>query len=144
MDIQLSQYRLLKSLFFPIEQTWYFCQKSTHSKCAVCLVTQSCPALYDPINCSPPGSSVHGILYAKILKWVATPSSRDLPNPGIEPRSPALQADSLLSEPPGKPIFILTLMQFHSFTLGSQAECLLLLTWLGPLYSKCVSLSDPF
>ena len=32
------------------------------------------------------------------------PSSRDLPNPGIEPKSPALQADSLLSEPPGKPI----------------------------------------
>ena len=34
------------------------------------------------------------------------PSSRDLPNPGIKPRSPALQADSLLSEPPGKPMNI--------------------------------------
>ena len=38
----------------------------------------------------------------KILEWVAVPSSRDLPNPGIEPWSPSLQADSLLSEPPGK------------------------------------------
>ena len=39
---------------------------------------------------------VHGILQAKILEWVAVPfSPRDLPNPGIEPRSPALQADSL-------------------------------------------------
>ena len=48
-----------------------------------------------------PGSSVHGILQARILKWVSFPG--DLPNPGIEPRSPALQADSLLSELPGKP-----------------------------------------
>ena len=44
------------------------------------------------------------ILQARILEWVAMPSSKDLPNPGIESRSPALQADSLLSEPPGKPM----------------------------------------
>jgi len=42
------------------------------------------------MDCSPPGSSVHGILQARILEWVATPFSRDLPNPGIEPGSPAL------------------------------------------------------
>ena len=52
---------------------------------------------------SPPGSSVHGILQAGILEWVAFPSPEDLPNPGIDPGSPALQADSLPSEPPGKP-----------------------------------------
>jgi len=52
---------------------------------------------------SPPVSSVHGILQARILEWVAIRFSRDLPNPGIKPRSPALQADSLLSEPSGKP-----------------------------------------
>ena len=56
------------------------------------------------MDCSPPDSSVHGILQATILKWVAIPSPGDLPNPGIEPRSPALQADSLPSEPPEKPI----------------------------------------
>ena len=44
-----------------------------------------------------------GILQTEILEWVAMPSPGDLPNSGIEPRSPALQADSLLSEPPGKP-----------------------------------------
>ena len=44
-----------------------------------------------------------GILQARILEWIATPSSGDLPNPGIEPRSPTLWADSLPSEPPGKP-----------------------------------------
>ena len=37
---------------------------------------QLCPALYDPMDCSPPDSSVHGILQARILEWVATPSSR--------------------------------------------------------------------
>ena len=55
------------------------------------------------MDCSPPGSSVHGILQARILEQVAFPSPGDLPNPGIEPRSPALQADSLPYEPPGKP-----------------------------------------
>ena len=44
--------------------------------------------------------TVHGILQARILGWVAF---RDLPNPGIKPRSSALQADSLLGEPQGKP-----------------------------------------
>ena len=43
-----------------------------------------------------------GILQARILEWVAMPSPGDLPNPGIKPRSPALQADSLPSESPGK------------------------------------------
>ena len=37
---------------------------------------QSCPTLCNPMNCSPPGSSVHGILQARILEWVAMPSSR--------------------------------------------------------------------
>ena len=63
---------------------------------------QSCRTVCDPVNSSPPGSSVHGILQVRILKWVAMPFSRDLPDPGIEPRSHALQADSLHSEPPGK------------------------------------------
>ena len=46
---------------------------------------------------------VHGILQAKILQWVAFPFSRGSSHPGIEPRSPTLQADSLPAEPPGKP-----------------------------------------
>ena len=56
------------------------------------------------MDCSPPGSSVLGILQARILEWVAIPSSRRFPNPEIEPGSPALQADSLLSQPQGKPL----------------------------------------
>ena len=51
----------------------------------VCLVTQSCPTLCNPRDGSPPDSSVHGILQAKVLEWVDVPSSRDLPDPGIKP-----------------------------------------------------------
>ena len=45
-----------------------------------------------------------GILQARILEWVAMPFSRDVPNSGIEPRSPELQVDSLPAELPGKPM----------------------------------------
>ena len=61
----------------------------------VCSVMQSCPTLYDPTDCSLPGSSVHGILQARILAWVAVPSSRGSSQFRVEPMSlmsPALQA----------------------------------------------------
>ena len=45
----------------------------------------SCSTLCDPMDCSPPGSSVHGTLQARILEWVAMPFSGDLSDPGIEP-----------------------------------------------------------
>ena len=62
------------------------------------LVAQVCPSLCDPMDCSPPGSSAHGILQARILEWVAICFSRgDHLHPGVKPRSSALQADSLLS-----------------------------------------------
>ena len=54
------------------------------------------------MDCSLPGSSIHGILQARILEWVTTSFSRDLPDPGIKPGSPTLQADALPSEPPEK------------------------------------------
>ena len=54
------------------------------------------------MDCSLPGSSAYGISQAKILEWVAISFSRGLPNPGIKLTSPALQIDSLPSEPPGK------------------------------------------
>ena len=51
--------------------------------------------LCDPMDCSLPGSSVHEISQARILEWVAMPSSRDLPHPGIKPGSPSFLVDSL-------------------------------------------------
>ena len=85
----------------------------------MCMYTQSCLTLWEPIDCSLPGSSVHGILhqgswifstqgsmaFSRQDYWsgVLFPSPKDSPNPGIKPWSPALQADSLPSEPQGSP-----------------------------------------
>ena len=70
-----------------------------------CLVAQLCPTLCDPMDCSLPGSSVHGILQARILEQVAISSSRESSYPGIESMSPAL-ADRFFTTadllPPGK------------------------------------------
>ena len=63
------------------------------------VVSKSC----DPMVCSLPASSVHGIFQARILEWVAISFSRGSSNPRIKPRSPALQADSLPTELWGKP-----------------------------------------
>jgi len=62
------------------------------------------------MDCCPPGSSIHGILLERILERVAIPSPGDLPDSGIKPRTPTLQADSLPSEPRGKPYFTIILM----------------------------------
>ena len=67
------------------------------------LVAKSCLTDRNPMDYSLPGSSVHGILWARTLDGLPFASPGDLPKPGIEPGSPALQADALLSEPPGKP-----------------------------------------
>ena len=72
----------------------------------VCLGAQSCPTICDPLDCSPAGSSVHVILQARILEWVAFPAPGDLPNPGTEPRLLCLlhyKVEPLPSEPSGKP-----------------------------------------
>ena len=59
-------------------------------KCCCCLVSR-CATLLDPMDCSLPGSSVHGISQARIWSGLLFPTLGDLPNPGIEPGSPALQ-----------------------------------------------------
>ena len=65
------------------------------------LVAQPCPTFCNPVDCSPPGSSFHGILQARTLEWVPSPSPGDHPYPGIEPEPLTLQTDSLPSEPQG-------------------------------------------
>ena len=94
------------------------------------LVAQLCPTLCDPLDCSLPGyNSSPGK-----NTGVAIPFSRHLLDPGIEPGSPALQADSLLSELPGKPQDHISHCQFIEYlqrkgdmwTLGTSA---FLMTW---------------
>ena len=81
--------------------------------CAVSYsVAQSCLTLCDPMDCSPPGSSVHGNSPGKNTGvGCHAPPPGDCPNPGIKPRSPTLQADSLLSEPPGKPSLVVLVVK---------------------------------
>ena len=59
----------------------------------VCLVVQSCPTLCDHMDYSPPGSSVHGVLQARILEYIAISSSRDLPNQGVQKGGNICMAD---------------------------------------------------
>ena len=77
-------------------------------------VTQSCPTLCDPMN-----YTVHGIFQARILEWGAFPetSPRDIPNPGIEPRSPTLQVDSLPMKLSGEPQHIYIKAQFLNLSI---------------------------
>ena len=107
------------------------------------LVTQSCPILCTPMDCSPPGSSVFGILQARILEWVAIPFSR------TEPRSSTLQADSLPSEPPGKPWNILRINKIFLLFLALAPYSLHLESPIPPAssdeyypsFSSCQSLN---
>ena len=69
----------------------------SHSVMSNSVMSDSVVSVCDPMDSSLPGSSVHGILQARILEWVALLFSRDLPDPRMELRSSALQADYHLS-----------------------------------------------
>ena len=81
-------------------------QSKMHVVCAKAL--KSCLTLYDPTDCSMPGSSVHEIFQTGTLEWVAMPSSRGSSNPGVKPTSlasPALAGGFFTTcTLPGKPI----------------------------------------
>ena len=66
------------------------------------LVAQSYSTLCNPMDCSPPVSSIYRILQVRILEWVAIPFSRGSSRHRDPSQSPAFQADSLSSEPTGK------------------------------------------
>ena len=69
----------------------------------LCLVTQSCSTLCDPVDCSLPGSSVHRILQARILEWVAMPSSRGSTQPRDQTQVSRTVGGFVIFWPPGKP-----------------------------------------
>ena len=68
-----------------------------------CLVTKSCPTPCNSVDCSSPGSSVHGILQARILKWVAIPFSRWSYRPRDQTRVSCTAGGFFTTEPSGKP-----------------------------------------
>ena len=88
----------------------------------VCLHAQSCPTLCYPIEYNPPGSSVHGISQQEYWNGLQFPSLEDLPDPGIEPTSPALSGEFFTPVSSGK---------------TSCLSCLLLLKWLPSTGQFC-------
>ena len=97
--------------------------------CVCAKSLQSCPTLCDPMDCSPPGSSVHVIPQARIVEWVAMPSSRGSSRLGnqtcISYVSLLLQVGSLPVEPRGKPIeYAYTcIFVIHTHFTTINAEC---------------------
>ena len=77
---------------------------ATDQVCVCVLVAQSCPTLCDPMDCRRPGPSVHGNFQQEYWNWLLFSYLGNLPDPGIEPTYPALQADLLPSELPEKPM----------------------------------------
>ena len=86
----------------------FLCHIVTPTEVHACLLSHSVmsDSFETPMDCSPPGSSVHGISQARMLEWVACPPPRDLPNPVIEPTAPAARAlagEFFTTVPPAKP-----------------------------------------
>ena len=80
-------------------------------------VAKLCPPLLWPQDCSPPGSSVHGVLRVRTLEWDAVSFSGDLPDPGTEPTSPAPAGAFSTTEPPGKFFWILQIHKCYQITV---------------------------
>ena len=89
---------------------------------SVCVYAWSCPTLHDPMNCGPPGSSVHGIFQARILEQVAISSSRGSSWPRDKPMSPALAGRFFTIGPTGKSLIDL-------LELNDVRSCIIQNTW---------------
>ena len=91
-------YMLIASSLLQLKRHFFLQDTCMHAKSL-----QLCLTLFDLMDCSLPGSSDHGFSERKYWSGLPCPPPGDLPNSGIRPQSPALQADPLPSEPPGKP-----------------------------------------
>ena len=96
--------------------------KLSISSCCCCLVAKFSPALWHPMNCNPPGFSVHGSSQAKVLEYPATSFSRGASDPGTEPVSLAWQVDALPRSPLGSPILFCFTQNSMSPRLDSTPE----------------------
>ena len=108
------------------------------------LVVQLCLTLCDPMDCGPPGSSVHGILQARILEWVAIPFSRGFSQVRVQIQVSCIAVDSL----PSEPISICktaqkTWISILSIALEEVLDCLrtiIILSCLTVFFSFCIFL----
>ena len=91
-----------------------------------CSVTKLCLTLCDPVDCNPPGFSVHGILQQEYWSGLPFPPPGDLPNPGIKPASPAtpaLAGRCFTTTPPGKPYMMFKSQQINNDFKSTDERC---------------------
>ena len=112
----LQPTRLLRPWDFPGKRTGVGCHCLVHKLYSICIYSCTLKSESEnvsrsvvsnslqPVDCSLTGSSVYGILQARILEWVACPPPGDLPDRGVKRWSLSLEENSLLFEPPGKPM----------------------------------------
>ena len=123
-----------------------------HSKvtywCTCAKSLQLCQTLCNPMDCSPPGSSVHEILQARILEWVACPPPGDLPNPGMEPASlmsSALAGVFFTTSAIWEAIYINFHIIFHNSVLQvlNTVPCAIYIVHGCSVPKSCPTLCDP-
>ena len=95
------------------------------TSCCCCLIAKSCLTLLRSLDCSPPGSSVHGISQARNWSGLPFPSPGELPDPGIKLTSPALAGRFFTTEPPGMPA--------HFLAIILKCVCLVFSSVWGPI-----------
>ena len=110
-------------------------------------VAQSCPTLCHPMDCSLPGSSVHGIFQTRVLEWVAISFSRGSARPRDRTRSPASQTGALPSERPGEPIGIQDIFRYTHLTKFLQSlyskNCKILMKEIKENLNKLIGIIWP-
>ena len=109
--------------------------------CVCVLFAQSCPTPCKSTDCNPPGSSVHGFSRQEYWSGLPCPPPGDLPDPRIKPGSLVLQADSLLSEPPWKPIYAhistyISASMYDKYPKGGNGNPFRILVWKIPWTEK--------
>ena len=117
------------------------------SDLGACSVAQSCMTLCNTIDCSPSGSSVHGISQARILEWLPFPAPGDLPNPGIKPpKSPALAGGFFAMGPPGKDPVSIAMIDLSHLRFFSEQRLILECAFQGTWSERyiCVSIWERY
>ena len=126
--LYLSFWNICFYFFLPHLGDSHYHSPTHPSLYVLCLVPQLCLTLCEPMDSNQPGSSVHGISQARILEGVAIPFSRGSSQLRDQTQSPALQADYLPSEPPGKPknigVVSLALLQGSSWPRNQTMSCI--------------------
>ena len=126
----------LKKNIYRTESLCYICETNLAlwiKYYCCCLIANFCLTLCDPMDCSPPGSSVHGISQARILEWLASSFSRGSSWPRDRTHVSCIAGGFFITEPPGKPK--LTTLQFKKQAKQKHKNRVIITPNCGWLYS---------